>query len=97
MAPIPPLRAHDYYGRDPKLRMAKAALQPHRRRVRVQPPSLPIGGPLAVDPPAQPHVQPGPRAETSSSSLLDIYTPWRDEANGIRADPPDPSDRHRRP
>lgn len=70
MAPIdaiPPLRAHDYAGRDwnvrrtpnaPKLRMAKAANRP-------------------PTPGSHPPKTPAP------SLALDVYCPWRDESDGI--------------
>lgn len=43
---------------------------------------------LAVDPPVQPHVRPGPRERSTSSSSSssceeDDYVPFRDEADGI--------------
>jgi hypothetical protein len=64
MTDIPPLRAHDYYGRDPKLRMAKADLDSEsRRRVRST---------------RQSH-RPSTRAPEASSSSLETYVPWRDE------------------
>lgn len=80
---LPPLRAHDYYGRDSKLRMAKAELQ-HRRRL----PGAACGPTqvrsVAVDPHAGSTGKPGPRAvKSSSSSSFDDYTPWRDEADGL--------------
>lgn len=72
MKEIPPLRAHDYYGRDPKLRvrdderlrMVKAALQSHRRPT----PKPPIGL---------------PRETPALSPECDDYVPFRDEAGGI--------------
>lgn len=60
---------------------------PDRPPVAVIVPARPTSAPTrpiaAVDPQAQRHVRPPTRAPQSSSSSLDDYLPWRDEADGI--------------